>query len=50
MHPPDSNAPILKVNGFALMGGVEITVRKSGESAGDARRRRREEKRLKRGR
>jgi hypothetical protein len=50
MHPRDPNAPILKVNGVAFMGGVEITVRKSGESAGDARRRRREEKRLKRGR
>jgi hypothetical protein len=49
-RPKDPNAPVLKVNGFALMGGVEITVRRSGESAGDARRRRREEKKqLKRG-
>jgi hypothetical protein len=45
----DPQAPLLRVNGVALMGGVEITVRKSGETAGDARRRRREEKRLKRG-
>lgn len=45
----DPNAPVLRVNGVALMGGVEITVRKSGETAGDARRRRREEKRFKRG-
>jgi hypothetical protein len=46
----DPNAPVLKINGLALMGGVEITVRKSGESAADARRRRRDEKRqLRRG-
>lgn len=46
----DPQAPVLKINGFALMGGVEITVRKPGESAKDARRRRREEqKHLKRG-
>jgi hypothetical protein len=45
----DPNAPVLKINGFCLMGGVEITVRQAGESAGDARRRRREEKRFKRG-
>jgi hypothetical protein len=50
LHPRDPNAPVLKVNGVALMGGVEITVRKSGESAGDARRRRRDEKRYKGGR
>jgi hypothetical protein len=52
-HPAggqDADAPVLKINGFALMGGVEVTVRKSGESASDARRRRREEKRhLRRG-
>lgn len=45
----DPNAPVLRINGFALMGGVEVTVRKSGETASDARRRRREEKRHNRG-
>lgn len=44
------NAPVLRISGFCLMGGVEIMVRKPGESAKDARIRRREEKkRLKRG-
>ena len=43
-YPRDPSAPVLKINGLALMGGVSITVRKSGESAGDARRRRRDEK------
>ena len=42
---PDPNAPTLRVTGLALMGGVEITVRHSGESARDARRRRRQERR-----
>lgn len=36
--------PILKVGGFALMGGVEIQVRLPGESARDAKRRLREER------
>ena len=44
--PHDPNAPVLKINGFMLMGGVEITVRNPGESARDAKKRRREEKRL----
>ena len=48
--PPDPNAPVLKINGFMLMGGVEINVRNPGESARDAKKRRREEKRLRRGR
>jgi hypothetical protein len=46
----DPNAAVLKVNGFVLMGGVEITVRQAGESARDAARRRKEERKLKRGR
>ena len=45
--PIDPHAPVLKINGFLLMGGVEITVRNPGESARDAKKRRREEKRLK---
>jgi hypothetical protein len=41
----DPNAPTLRISGLALMGGVEITVRNPGESARDARRRRRAERR-----
>ena len=37
----DPDAPTLRITGMALMGGVEITVRNAGESARDARRRRR---------
>jgi hypothetical protein len=47
--PPVPNAPVLKVNGFALMGGVEITVRRPGETPRDAKRRRKDERRLRRG-
>jgi hypothetical protein len=39
-HDPD--APILRIGGFAMMGGVEVDVRLPGETAGDARRRQRE--------
>jgi hypothetical protein len=46
----DPRAPCVKVSGLAIMGGVELSVRLPGESAGDARRRlRAEKKRLKRG-
>lgn len=44
---PHPAAPTLRVTGVALMGGVEITVRHPGESARDARRRRRVERREK---
>jgi hypothetical protein len=50
-HAPDltgeaaPGAPTLRVSGVALMGGVEITVRNPGESARDARQRRREARR-----
>lgn len=40
----DPSAPVLKITGFALMGGVEIQVRAPGESAKDAKLRRREER------
>ncbi len=36
---PDANAPILRITGFALMGGVEIAERLPGESAKAARKR-----------
>ncbi len=45
MHAaPD--APVLKINGLAFMGGVDVKVRYPGETESDARRRRREERRL----
>lgn len=43
--PADPEAPVLRVNGLCLMGGVEILVRYPGESAKDARDRQREERR-----
>lgn len=42
---PDPKAPVLRINGFALMGGVDLQVRRPGESAKDARHREREERR-----
>lgn len=44
---PVPGAPTLRVTGVALMGGVDIKVRRPGESARDARRRRRVERREK---
>jgi uncharacterized protein DUF1707 len=44
--PP--GAPVLKINGFVLMGGVEIKVMLPGETNSDARRRRREERKQRR--
>jgi hypothetical protein len=41
---PDIDAPTLRISGLAIMGGVDISVRHPGESARDARRRRRVEK------
>lgn len=45
--PPanDPNAPLLRINGFALMGGVDLQVRLPGESARDANSRLRDERR-----
>ena len=37
----DPSAPILRVNGIAIMGGVDVTLRQMGESAREARQRRR---------
>lgn len=42
--PTPPGAPKVRVTGFAFMGGVEISYRHPGESAGDARRRRRRER------
>jgi len=41
----DPAAPTLRIAGLAVMGGVQITVRSPGESARDARRRRKQEAR-----
>jgi hypothetical protein len=41
----DPDAPRLRINGFVLMGGVEVYVRLPGESAKDARHRQRDEER-----
>ena len=40
----DPNAPLLRIRGFALMGGVDVTVRYPGETSREAKRRRRFEK------
>lgn len=45
VHP---DAPVLRITGFAVMGGAEVKVRHPGESEKEARRRRREEKRARR--
>jgi hypothetical protein len=48
-HDLDPDRPLLRVTGFAMMGGVSIETRLSGESQRDAsRRRRRERKELRR--
>lgn len=44
----DPSAPVLRISGVAIMGGVDIKVRLVGESARDARKRRRRERRLER--
>lgn len=46
--PPNPDAPLIKVNGFVCMGGVDITVRLPGETGREARKRRKEERRRKR--
>lgn len=45
---PDPDAPIVIIKGIALMGGVEVAVREPGETARDARRRRKDERRARR--
>ncbi|HEX6133270.1 MAG TPA: DUF1707 domain-containing protein [Longimicrobiales bacterium] len=43
-HTADPNAPILRINGFCFMGGVDISIRHRGETPKDARVREREER------
>lgn len=40
----DPNAPLLRIHGLAVMGGVDVTVRYPGETNREARRRRRSER------
>lgn len=50
--PTDPNAPVLRIGGFALMGGVDVSIRYPGERPRDARQREklaREEQRRLRG-
>jgi len=47
---PAPDTPLLRINGFALMGGVDVVVRLPGETARDARRREREQRRGRRNR
>lgn len=47
--PADPGAPILRIGGFALMGGVEVDVRYPGEKAGEARKREKLERKEMRG-
>jgi hypothetical protein len=48
--PVGPDEPLLRISGFCVMGGVEVRVRLPGESEADARRRKRDERRLGRGR
>lgn len=43
-RPTNPNAPVIRINGFVLMGGVEIKERHSGESEREAKRRIKAEK------
>jgi len=44
----DPEAPVLRITGLTLLGGVEIKVREAGETARDAHRRRKAERRERR--
>lgn len=48
--PTDPNAPVLRIGGFCMMGGVEVNIRYPGERSRDAKQRekldRQEQKRL----
>ncbi len=53
LAPPDPSAPVIRIGGFVMMGGVEVRTRVPGETKRDARQRekleRREMRRLHRG-
>ncbi|HEU0014093.1 MAG TPA: DUF1707 domain-containing protein [Longimicrobium sp.] len=42
--PTDPEAPVLRINGVAIMGGVDVSVRNPGETLRDAKRRMRAER------
>jgi len=44
----DPDAPIVKINGLAIMGGAEVTVRELGETAREAKRRKKLERKARR--
>lgn len=44
----DPSAPIIRIRGLAVMGGVEVKMRHPGETGRDARRRRRDERKRRR--
>lgn len=44
-HAPEG-APVIRITGVAVMGGVDVQVRQTGESARDAKRRQRLERKL----
>jgi DUF1707 SHOCT-like domain/Cell wall-active antibiotics response LiaF, C-terminal len=46
--PPRPGDPVLRINGFAVMGGIDIDVRLPGESVWQARRRRKRRRRERR--
>lgn len=46
-HAPEG-APVIRVTGVAVMGGVDVQVRETGETARDAKRRQRLERKLQR--
>jgi len=47
---PRPDLPLLRVHGFAMMGGVDVSVRLPGETAKEAKRRERDERRARRNR
>lgn len=46
--PTDPHAPVLRIGGFAMMGGVEVAIRYPGERSKDAREREKLERRERR--
>lgn len=47
-HRAPEGAPVIRVSGLAFLGGVDVQVREPGETAKDAKRRRRMERKLRR--
>ena len=44
----DPDAPVVRIGGWAVMGGIEVSVRRAGESSKQARRRRKAERKAER--